>query len=81
MLEPKACESAHQVELRWPAIAGLQREEAGAALRQRDHPGLHPLMNGIVERRNQRARVTVNVDMLGQSVSVELDLGEVEVED
>jgi transcription antitermination factor NusG len=32
---------------------------------------------GIVERRRQKVRVTVNVNILGQSVSVELDIGEV----
>jgi len=36
-------------------------------------------LNGIVERRQQQTRVTVNVEMLGQSVSVEVDLGEVDV--
>ena len=36
---------------------------------------------GIVERRNNLTRVTVNVEMLGQSVSAEMDVGEVEAEE
>ena len=37
-------------------------------------------VRGVVERRRQGTRVSVNVELLGQSVSVELDVGEVEVE-
>ncbi|MCF7855526.1 MAG: hypothetical protein K9N51_12060 [Candidatus Pacebacteria bacterium] len=37
--------------------------------------------NGIVERRHHKTRVTVNVDLLGQSVSVDLDMEEVNAED
>lgn len=36
-------------------------------------------MAGIVEKRDKTARVTVNVEMLGQSVSAELDVGEIAV--
>ncbi len=36
-------------------------------------------LEGIVERRHSGARVTVNVDLLGQSVAVDLDAGEVEI--
>jgi len=39
--------------------------------------GLH----GIVEKRAHRTRVTVNVELLGQSVSVDLDVGEIAVEE
>lgn len=39
--------------------------------------GLH----GIVDKRAHRTRVTVNVELLGQSVSVELDIGEIAVEE
>ncbi len=38
-------------------------------------------LNGIVQRRQQTARVTVNVEMLGQSVSIDVDIGEVMVVD
>lgn len=34
-------------------------------------------MVGIVEKRQRATRVSVNIEMLGQSVSVELDIGEV----
>ena len=37
-------------------------------------------MEGIVEKRNRQTRVSVNVDILGQSVSVDLDIEELEVE-
>ena len=37
-------------------------------------------VTGIVERRVGRVRVTVNVEILGQSVAVEMDLGELETE-
>jgi len=37
-------------------------------------------MSGIVQRRQQKTRVTVNVEILGQSVSVELDVGDVDVD-
>ena len=36
-------------------------------------------LTGIVQRRKQKARVTVNLEFLGQSVSAELDIGEVEI--
>lgn len=36
---------------------------------------------GVVEARGSKLRVTVNVELLGQSVSAELDVGEVEVEE
>lgn len=36
---------------------------------------------GIVERRGSKMRVTVNVDLLGQSVAVELDVGDIETEE
>jgi len=36
-------------------------------------------VTGIVQRRRQKLRVTVNVEMLGQSVAVELDLGEIQL--
>jgi transcriptional antiterminator RfaH len=35
---------------------------------------------GIVEQRRNTTRVTVNVEILGQSVSAELDVGEVEID-
>ena len=35
---------------------------------------------GIVEYRRNTARVTVNVDILGQSASVDMDVGEVELD-
>jgi len=34
-------------------------------------------VHGIVSRRTNRTRVTVNVEILGQAVSVDLDIGEV----
>lgn len=37
-------------------------------------------LTGIVQRRQAKTRVSVNVDMLGQSVSVDLDVGEVAIE-
>ncbi len=37
-------------------------------------------IEGIVERRKGLARVTINVEMLGQSVSVELDVAELKPE-
>ncbi len=36
-------------------------------------------LTGIVERRHTRCRVSINVEMLGQSVSAELDVGDVEI--
>ena len=36
--------------------------------------------HGIVERRDQRTRITVNLNLLGSSVSANLDLTEVEIE-
>lgn len=38
-------------------------------------------MRGIVERRRNRTRVTVNVDLLGQAVSAEIDIGEIAPDD
>lgn len=35
-------------------------------------------LRGIVSRRPDRVRVTINVELLGQSASVELDVGELE---
>ncbi|OPZ24865.1 MAG: hypothetical protein BWZ02_02718 [Lentisphaerae bacterium ADurb.BinA184] len=37
-------------------------------------------MMGVVEKRNKQTRVSVNVDILGQSVSVDLDVEELDVE-
>lgn len=37
-------------------------------------------MHGVVERRKSRTRITVNVEMLGQSVTAELDVGELELD-
>ena len=37
-------------------------------------------VTGIVERRVGSVRVTVNVEILGQSVAIEMDLGELETE-
>jgi transcription antitermination factor NusG len=37
-------------------------------------------LNGIVIRRNNKMRITVNVEMVGSSVSVDLDIGEVEID-
>jgi transcriptional antiterminator RfaH len=37
-------------------------------------------VNGIVERRVGKVRVTVNVDILGQSVSIETDVGDMQAE-
>ncbi len=34
-------------------------------------------LTGMVERRHQKTRVTVNIELLGQSVSADLDIGEV----
>ena len=36
---------------------------------------------GIVESRGNKMKITVNVEILGQSVSAELDIGDVETED
>ena len=36
-------------------------------------------LTGIVERRGRKARVTINVEMLGQSVSAEFDLEDVKI--
>lgn len=36
-------------------------------------------VNGIVEWRGKKAKVTINVDMLGQSVSTELSIEQVEI--
>jgi transcription antitermination factor NusG len=38
-------------------------------------------LTGYVEKRRQTTRVSVNVELLGQSVAVELDVGEVTVEE
>ena len=35
-------------------------------------------LRGIVTRRSDHVRVTINVELLGQSASVELDVGEIE---
>jgi len=35
-------------------------------------------MNGIIDSRRNRTRITVNVEMLGQSVVAEMDIGEIE---
>ena len=35
---------------------------------------------GIIVRRNNKTRVTVNVEMIGYSVTVEVDVGEIEIE-
>ncbi|HUU46027.1 MAG TPA: transcription termination/antitermination NusG family protein [Acidobacteriota bacterium] len=37
-------------------------------------------LTGIVERRFGAVRVTVNVDLLGQSVAIEMDVGDIEVQ-
>ncbi|MBN2450715.1 MAG: hypothetical protein JXR77_10015 [Lentisphaeria bacterium] len=37
-------------------------------------------MTGIVTRRRNRTRVTVNVELLGQAVSAELDIGEIAID-
>jgi transcription antitermination factor NusG len=37
-------------------------------------------LNGIVTRRKGKERITVNIDLIGQSVSVEMDVGEVGLE-
>lgn len=50
---------------------------AGAAVEITEGP-LRGLV-GVVEKRAKHTRVTVNVDMLGQSVTVELDVGELTV--
>ena len=36
-------------------------------------------LEGVVRKRGKTTRVTVNVDMLGQSVTVDLDVGELAV--
>lgn len=38
-------------------------------------------LSGIVSRRQKRLRLTVNVELVGQSVSVEADVSEVELEE
>ena len=38
-------------------------------------------LNGIVTRRKNRIRLTVNVEMVGQSVSLDVDVAEVEIDD
>lgn len=38
-------------------------------------------LTGIVEKRNKAILITVNVELLGQSVSVEVDIGDLEKED
>jgi len=37
-------------------------------------------MTGIVEKRRNKTRVIVNVDLLGQAVCAEMDVGEIEVD-
>ena len=36
---------------------------------------------GIIERRQSQTRITVNIDLLGQSASVEVDAGDLEIEE
>lgn len=52
--------------------------EAGKVVQISSGPlaGLH----GIVSRRKNKARLCVNVEMVGQSVSIEVDVNEVEIE-
>ncbi len=38
-------------------------------------------LNGIIQRRQSHTRITVNIELLGQSASVEVDAGELELED
>jgi transcription antitermination factor NusG len=38
-------------------------------------------LTGIVERRRNRTRVTINVELLGQAVAAEVDVGEIEPDD
>ncbi len=38
-------------------------------------------MNGIVEKRKGKAIITINVEILGQSVSTEIDVEDIETED
>lgn len=38
-------------------------------------------VSGVVEKRKNETLITVNVDILGQSVSASIDIGDVEVED
>ena len=83
-----ACEATLVAELR--EIQRLEQAELESDLIV--HPGLAvgnsvlivsgPLagMHGVVERRQQMMRVTLNVEMLGQSVSVGLDVGEVDTQ-
>ncbi len=63
-------------------------DEGTLEIRPEIQPG-HPVtitggalagMSGIVTRRNNRTRVTVNVEMIGHSVSIDLDVGEIEVD-
>ena len=37
-------------------------------------------ISGIIQKRKNNIAVTVNIGMLGQSVSVEVDMGDVEIE-
>jgi transcription termination/antitermination protein NusG len=37
-------------------------------------------VNGIVEKRKDKTMITVNIDILGQSVSTAIDIGDVELE-
>lgn len=66
-------------------LAGLQSElvvHPELAAGQEVVIGTGPMrgLRGIVEQRRSRARVTVNVEILGQAVSVDLDVGEVEAD-
>ena len=38
-------------------------------------------LTGIVERRRSRTRVTINVELLGQAVATEVDVGEIELDE
>ena len=42
--------------------------------------GLLAGLNGIVAHRNNKTRVTVNVEMIGYSVSVDMDIDELDIE-
>ena len=52
--------------------------EIGQAVQIRS--GVLAGLNGIVTRRNNKTRVTVNVEMIGYSVSIDLDVNELELD-
>ena len=52
--------------------------EVGKTVRIRG--GVLAGLNGIVVRRKNKARVTVNVEMIGYSVSIDLDVNELDIE-